>query len=151
MDGKEPYIRQQEEGENLYSRLQKKTLEEVQRLSGKVWTDFNVHDPGVTLADIANYALTETSYKLGFDLADYLTGEGENFNPKRFGLFPPDEVYTTAPVTTEDYRRLFFSHIPELENVWVECDPATGGYTVKIDLPPFNIDAISETVVEMVQ
>lgn len=151
MDGKEPYIRQQEEGENLYSRLQKKTLEEVQRLSGKVWTDFNVHDPGVTLADIANYALTETSYKLGFDLADYLTGEGENFNPKRFGLFPPDEVYTTAPVTTEDYRRLFFSHIPELENVWVECDPATGGYTVKIVLPPFNIDAKSETLVEKVQ
>lgn len=151
MDGKEPYIRQQEEGENLYSRLQKKTLEEVQRLSGKVWTDFNVHDPGVTLADIANYALTETSYKLGFDLADYLTGEGENFNPKRFGLFPPGEVYTTAPVTTEDYRRLFFSHIPELENVWVECDPATGGYTVKIVLPPFNKEIKSETLVEKVQ
>ena len=92
MDGKEPYIRQQEEGENLYSRLQKKTLEEVQRLSGKVWTDFNVHDPGVTLADIANYALTETSYKLGFDLADYLTGEGENFNPKRFGLLPAKSI-----------------------------------------------------------
>ena len=52
MDGKEPYIRQQEEGENLYSRLQKKTLEEVQRLSGKVWTDFNVHDPGVTLKSV---------------------------------------------------------------------------------------------------
>ena len=151
MDGKEPYIRQQEEGENLYSRLQKKTLEEVQRLSGKVWTDFNVHDPGVTLADIANYALTETSYKLGFDLADYLTGEGENFNPKRFGLFPPGEVYTTAPVTTEDYRRLFFSHIPELENVWVECDPATGGYTVKIVLPPFNKEVKSEALVERVQ
>ena len=151
MDGKEPYIRQQEEGENLYSRLQKKTLEEVQRLSGKIWTDFNVHDPGVTLADIANYALTETSYKLGFDLADYLTGEGENFNPKRFGLFPPGEVYTTVPVTTEDYRRLFFSHIPELENIWVECDPATGGYTVKIVLLPFNIDAKSEILVEKVQ
>lgn len=151
MDGKEPYIRQQEEGENLYSRLQKKTLEEVQRLSGKVWTDFNVHDPGVTLADIANYALTETSYKLGFDLADYLTGESENFNPKRFGLFPPGEVYTTAPVTTEDYRRLFFSHIPELENVWVECDPATGGYTVKIVLPPFNKEVKSEALVERVQ
>lgn len=151
MDDKQPYIRQQEEGENLYSRLQKKTLEEVQRLSGKVWTDFNVHDPGVTLADIANYALTETNYKLGFDLADYLTGKGESFNPKRFGLFPPSEVYTTAPVTTEDYRRLFFSHIPELENVWVECDPSTGGYTVKIVLPTFNKDVKSEILVERIQ
>ena len=151
MEGKEPYISQQEEGENLYSYLQKKTLEEVQRLSGKVWTDFNVHDPGVTLADIANYALTETNYKLWFDLADYLTRGGDNFDPKRFGLFPPGEVYTTAPVTTEDYRRLFFSHIPELENVWVECDPATGGYTVRIVLPPFNKEVKSEALVERVQ
>lgn len=138
MDGKQPYIRQQEEGEYLYSRLQKKTLDEVQRLSGNVWTDFNVHDPGVTLADIANYALTEMDYKLGFGLADYLTEEGGQFDSKRSGLFPPGEVYTTAPVTTDDYRRLFFSHIPELENVWVECDAATGAYTVKIVLSPFE-------------
>ena len=55
----EHYIRQLAENENLYSYLQRQTLEEVHRLSGKVWTDFNAHDPGVTLADIANYALTE--------------------------------------------------------------------------------------------
>lgn len=54
-----PYIRQLAENENLYSYLQRQTLEEVHRLSGKVWTDFNAHDPGVTLADIANYALTK--------------------------------------------------------------------------------------------
>lgn len=66
MDDQHPYIKQQAEDESLYSHLQKKTLEEVQRLSGKVWTDFNAHDPGITLADIANYALTETNYKLGF-------------------------------------------------------------------------------------
>ena len=133
-----PYIKQQAEDETLYSRLQKQTLEEVQRLSGKVWTDFNPHDPGVTLADIANYALAETGYKLSFAPADYLTKEGEHFQPQRFGLFPPGEVYTTTPVTAEDYRKLFFSHIPEIENIWVECNPATGGYTVKIDLSPFE-------------
>ena len=47
-----PYIRQLAENENLYSYLQRQTLEEVHRLSGKVWTDFNAHDPGVTLVDI---------------------------------------------------------------------------------------------------
>ena len=69
------YIRQLAENENLYSYLQRQTLEEVHRLSGKVWTDFNAHDPGVTLVDIANYALTEMDYKLGFGTMDYLTGE----------------------------------------------------------------------------
>ena len=137
-DGKQPYIRQQTEEENLYLRLQRETLEKVQQLSGKVWTDFNIHDPGVTLADIANYVLVETDYKFGFGTVDYLTMENGEFCPSRFGLFPPDEVYTTAPVTTEDYRRLFFSHIAELENVWVECDATTGGYTVKVALSPFD-------------
>lgn len=138
MDDQHPYIKQQAEDESLYSHLQKKTLEEVQRLSGKVWTDFNAHDPGITLADIANYALTETNYKLGFGTVDYLTPKNGTFEPKLFGLFPPEEVYTTAPVTLEDYRKLFFAHIPELDNVWVECDTATGGYTVRVVLSPFE-------------
>lgn len=138
MDDQHPYIKQQAEDESLYSHLQKKTLEEVQRLSGKVWTDFNAHDPGITLADIANYALTETNYKLGFETVDYLTPKNGTFEPKLFGLFPPEEVYTTAPVTLEDYRKLFFAHIPELDNVWVECDTATGGYTVRVVLSPFE-------------
>nr|WP_129734245.1 hypothetical protein [Parabacteroides goldsteinii] len=138
MDDKQPYIRQKTEDEELYSRLQRQTLTEVQRLSGKVWTDFNVHDPGVTLADIADYALTELDYKLNFPLSDYLTAEDSTFDPKRFGLFPPDEVYTTAPVTIEDYRKLFFSYIPELENVWMECDKKTGGYIIKVLLSPFE-------------
>ena len=84
------YIRQLAENENLYSYLQRQTLEEVHRLSGKVWTDFNAHDPGVTLVDIANYALTEMDYKLGFGTMDYLTGEDGIFKPERFGLFPPE-------------------------------------------------------------
>ena len=144
------YIRQLAENENLYSYLQRQTLEEVHRLSGKVWTDFNAHDPGVTLADIANYALTEMDYKLGFGTMDYLTGEDGIFEPERFGLFPPEKVYTTAPVTLEDYRRLFFARIPELENVWVECNAATGGYTVKIALPPFEEEDNGKTVVKQV-
>lgn len=137
-DRKEPYIRQKGENEYLYTHLQRQTLEEVQRLSGEVWTDFNAHDPGVTLADIANYALTELDYKLRFDKEDYLTEKSGTLEPERFGLFPPEEVYTTAPVTTEDYRKLFFSYIPELENMWVECDVDDGGYTVSIVLPLFG-------------
>lgn len=61
-----PYIRQLAENENLYSYLQRQTLEEVHRLSGKVWTDFNAHDPGVTLADIANYAFDRNGLQARF-------------------------------------------------------------------------------------
>lgn len=137
---KEPYIKQLREGEALYPKLQARMLDEVQRLSGKVWTDYNVHDPGVTVGDIANHALAELDYKLGFGLPDYLAKKGVPFSPRHSGLFPPEEVYTTQPVTTEDYRRLFLTHIPEIDNVWVDCNPATGGYTVKVMLSPFGVE-----------
>ena len=78
---KEPYIEQQTEGNALYTELQRQTLAEAQRLSGKVWTDYNAHDPGVTLADTANYALTELDYKLGFPLPDYLSDRESAFDP----------------------------------------------------------------------
>lgn len=135
---KEPYIEQQPVEDVLYSKLQAQTLEEVQRLAGRVWTDYNVHDPGITVGDIANYALAELDYKLGFSLADYCVEKGGTFTPGRFGLFPPEEAYTTQPVTTEDYRRLFLAHIPEIDDVYLVCDPQTGGYTVRILLSPFE-------------
>ena len=135
---KEPYIEQQPMEDVLYSKLQAQTLEEVQRLAGRVWTDYNVHDPGITVGDIANYALVELDYKLGFPLADYCVEKGGTFISGRFGLFPPEEAYTTQPVTTEDYRRLFLAHIPEIDDVYLVCDPQTGGYTVRILLSPFE-------------
>ncbi|MEI3154042.1 MAG: hypothetical protein V8S95_02245 [Odoribacter sp.] len=42
----------------VYVALQKDTIDRLQRLSGKVWTDFNAHDPGITILDVLNYALT---------------------------------------------------------------------------------------------
>lgn len=141
---KQPFIRQQAKEDELFSRLQEQTLEEVQRMSGNVWTDFNIHNPGVTLADIANYALTELDYKLGFPLADYLTGEKGVFRPKHLGLFPPEEVYTTAPVTTEDYRRLLLTNIREIENVTVECGDEKGGYNVRFTPSPFEKESKNE-------
>lgn len=148
----EPAIIQEDVDNSLYNRLQQHTLDEVQRLSGKVWTDFNVHDPGVTLMDIANYALTETDYKLRFDLQDYLTTKDGNFDSERFGLFSAEAVYTTAPVTAEDYRKLFYSHISSIDSVWVICNNETGGYTVRIAQSPYekqNEDAIIKQVKEV--
>lgn len=148
---KEPYIEQQDTEDALFTKLQRQTREEIQRMSGKVWTDYNAHDPGVTLADIANYALTELDYKLGFPLADYLTDENGKLDLRRFGLFPPEDVYTTTPVTEDDYRRLFLASIPELANVTVTAHAETGGYTVRIFPSPFEDSKESEALEEQVR
>jgi predicted RNA-binding protein with TRAM domain len=138
MEEKRLYIDQAEVENDLYSLLQKRTLDELQHLSGEVWTDFNPHDPGVTTADIANYALTEVDYKLGFKLQDYLTDSKGNFVPEKYGLFLPEDVYPTTPVTSDDYRKLLLAEIPQLDNVDVVVhDKTQGNYDIKLYLSPF--------------
>ena len=153
--GKEPYIEQLSVEENLYTKLQQKTINEVQRLSGKVWTDYNVHDPGVTLADIVNYALVELDYKLAFPIVDHLSEEDRPFDGKRFGLFSPLESYTTAPITDNDYRKLLLAKIPELDNVKVIPNKETGGYTIQVFLSPLandvNLNSLCEKLKEEIK
>ena len=75
MDERSLYITRPEDGEDLYTALQRQTLSELQRLSGNVWTDYNPGDPGVTVSEAADYVLTETDYRLDFPLEDYLAGK----------------------------------------------------------------------------
>ena len=135
---REPYIVQQSNEEALYTKLQKQTLEYVQRLSGTVWTDYNPHDPGVTLSETANYALTEIDYKYSFPLIDYLVEEDRPFIPERFGLFPPKDVFGGSIVTLDDYKRLFLSSIPEITNLQIDFDALTGAYSVSFVKTPFK-------------
>ena len=136
MSDSQMYISRQPEDE-LYTDLQKRTLDELQNLSGNVWTDYNPHDPGVTIADIANYALTELAYKLGFDLEDYLTDNDGRYPVEKYGLFTDNEVYPVSAVTEDDYRKLILAHFPVIENVKVETDCEQGIYHFRLRLSPF--------------
>ena len=136
MSDSQMYISRQPEDE-LYADLQKRTLDELQNLSGNVWTDYNPHDPGVTIADIANYALTELAYKLGFDLEDYLTDNNGKYPVEKYGLFTDEEVYPVSAVTEDDYRKLILAQFPVVENVKVETDCEHGIYHFRLRLSPF--------------
>ena len=133
------------EGDDLYTVLQRRTLAELQRLAGEVWTDYNPHDPGVTVADAVNYALTETDYKLGFGMEDYLTDTDGTWPVGRYGLFPVSEVYPSAPVTTDDYRRLILARFPMVQNVDVIPDPGSCSYNFILRLSPFFTDEAGVT------
>lgn len=127
-------------GDDLYTELQRKTLDELQRLSGEVWTDYNPGDPGVTIADAVDYALTETDYKFSFPLEDYLAGENDVWTEEVFGLFPSKEVYPSAPVTADDYRRLVLVNFPMIEEVKVETVTSLRIYDFKLRLSSFFTD-----------
>lgn len=137
MDEKGRYITRFPEGQEPYTELQRRTLAELQRLSGEAWTDYNPSDPGVTVADVANYALTETGYRLEFPLEDYLAGKDGSWVQEMYGLFPARSVYPSTPVTAEDYRRAILTRFPMVENATVIPRSGTGQYDVRLRISPY--------------
>ena len=47
-------------------------LDHVRRLSRRLWTDHNIHDPGITTLELLAYALTDLAYRARFPLEDLL-------------------------------------------------------------------------------
>lgn len=142
--GDTPKIVIPKEGESLYDQLQKRALDYVQQLSGKVWTDYNPHDPGVTTLDIVNYALTELDFRLNFPLEEYLAAPNQYFHPEQYGLFGPEKVFSMNPVTPEDYRNLILDTLETVEDVQLkihepENHPSEcyGWYDLSIELSPY--------------
>ena len=143
-------ITRKAEGQDLYSRLQEKALKDIQRIAGKVWTDYNLHDPGVTLLDVLNYVLVETDYRMGFTLPDYLTLPQKEFTPRDHALFAPSEIFPVNPVTETDYRKLFISNIDDLSDVRVIVLPESGTYDFVLDVWPDTTDARRKRILKEV-
>lgn len=101
-----------------YEWLRTKGIEYLQQFSGKLWTDFNVHDPGITILEILCYALTDLAYRTNLPVADLLTAKGTN-GPSTKDYFTARKILTSHPVTIEDYRKLIIDRIPGIQNVWL--------------------------------
>ncbi len=101
--------------------LRRKGLEYLQQLTGQNWTDFNAHDPGITILEQLCYALTDLAYRIDYPMPDLLT---PNYNTPTAGasnaLYPLLQILTTKPVTVNDFRRVIIDRIPEVENAWIE-------------------------------
>ena len=52
--------------------LYQEAIRFLQQLSGEVWTDYNIHDPGVTILEYLCYALTDLGYRTNLDIRDIL-------------------------------------------------------------------------------
>lgn len=143
-------IKRKTEGQDLYSQLQEKSLRDVQRLSGEIWTDYNVHDPGVTLLDTLNYALLETDYRLQFDWQDYLTLPEKGFHPEHHALFAPSAIFPVNPVTVTDYRKLFVSNVEDLSGVRVIVHPESGIYDFALEVWPETSENRKKKIVKEV-
>lgn len=131
-----------------YGDLWRKGLTMIQALAGDHWTDFNAHDPGVTVLEQLCYALTESIYKSGFPVADYLAGPDGCIDYQKQAIYLPEQIFPCRPVTLDDLRKTIFDAVPEVGDVHLEPNPQkglTGLYTIRVRLTAgasHNIDTV---------
>ncbi len=101
--------------EQLYA----KGLEYVQTLASQIWTDYNVHDPGVTTLELLCYALTDLSYRASLPIADLLASKTDNANEMKKQFFTAREILPNRPLTLLDYRKLLID-IEGVKNAWLQ-------------------------------
>ncbi|BDD07346.1 hypothetical protein [Aureibacter tunicatorum] len=106
-----------------FNLLMKRAIEICQRLSGDNWTDYNFHDPGVTILEQLMLALTDLGYRSDFSVDQLLAGEKNKTREevlRENAIYDPLDILTTAPVTDNDYRKFFIDRFYEIGNIWVE-------------------------------
>jgi hypothetical protein len=105
-----------------YEFLRQNGMEFIEKLSSDYWTDYNAHDPGITLLELLCYAITDLGYRTSFKIRDLLTGPEEkpDQDPERQGFFSARKILTVNPWTISDYRKLLID-IEGIRNAWLKC------------------------------
>ncbi|MFD1872677.1 hypothetical protein [Hymenobacter bucti] len=113
-----------------YAALRAEGLACLQRLSGQTWTDYNDHDPGVTLLEALCFALTDVGYRAALPVPTLLAPAAPG--PPAAGLLvPAHHAFANHPVTPNDYKKLLLDQFPgQLRNAWVSvlAAPAAPGH-----------------------
>ena len=103
-----------------FDELMEKGIQLTQKYSGDIWTDYNYHDPGVTILEYLIYALMDLSYRTNLPIEDLFFLNVDNFDSvKNNLLFAPHEAFPIDPYTELDYRKMIIDRIKMVKNAWV--------------------------------
>ena len=122
-----------------YPTFRQAGIDQLQTWVGRDWTDFNEHDPGITLLENFCYALTDLTYRLGYSVPDLLC-QGDR-NPYA-SFYTPAQILTTQPVTLLDLRKLVVD-VRGVGNAWIikVADPSPTVYYHTGTLPDLPSDS----------
>ena len=97
--------------------LRARGFEYIEDLSSKIWTDYNTHDPGITILEVLCYAITELGYRTDFNIKDLMADPNGNIHAHQ-AFFPADDILISAPLTVGDYRKILVD-IVGIKNAWL--------------------------------
>src|SRR6056297_2293023 len=127
-------------GDDLdYSFLRKKGQEYIEQLASDIWTDYNEHDPGITILEMLAYALTDLGARIEMPLENLLAPEDGSTGKIEEQFFNASEILPSNPVTEADYRKLFID-IEGVKNCWLNPYSKTVYADCKHDKLSYNPD-----------
>ncbi len=111
--------------ENDFNSLKEQGIRILQEMSGEIWSDYNLHDPGVTILEQLIFALTELIYLADFNVEDILSPESGEINYNKQALYEPLEIFPSETITTKDYCKAIYDNVKGIRNAWI-IEPQKG-------------------------
>ncbi|MDY0026571.1 MAG: hypothetical protein RBS33_11340 [Lentimicrobium sp.] len=109
--------------EDFY-RLRREGIGYIEQMGSEQWTDYNTHDPGITILEALCYAITDLAYRTGKGIKDILATAvppADKLNPyPDQAFFTARDILTVNPWTTDDFRRLLID-AEGIRNAWLIC------------------------------
>jgi hypothetical protein len=120
-----------------YAYLRQAGLDYIIDLGSNLWTDYNEHDPGITILEALCYAITELGYRTHLPMEDLLTEANGQISSSQT-LYTAKNILTQSPLNKDDYRKLLID-IVGVHNAWLISDDF---YTVNNQIVPAGEIAI---------
>lgn len=114
-----------------FDTLRRSAIGFAQAASGNIWTDYNLHDPGVTLLEQTCFALSEVSFQAVHDTADLLTNDRGDIRFNGLSLFLPEQVLPGDPVTMLDLA-VELTEVHGISRVLLSRGPRSGLFNAVI-------------------
>ncbi|WP_299551337.1 hypothetical protein [Seonamhaeicola sp.] len=126
-----------------YYYLREAGIRYIEQLGNRLWTDYNSHDPGITILEMLCYAITDLGMRMDMPVNDLLASDdpGKSLNSQ---FYKASEIFPSKPVTPLDYRKLFID-IDGVKNCWLTKFEKTVYVDCKNDKLSYNEADFSAT------
>ena len=101
-----------------YNALRTAGIQLLEQTASSKWTDYNIHDPGITTLELLCYILTDLSYRSSFSIPDLLATATDTANNTQKQFYSAKQIFTNKAVTINDYRKLLIN-IDGVKNAWL--------------------------------
>ncbi|HEV8084463.1 MAG TPA: hypothetical protein VGP55_14750 [Chitinophagaceae bacterium] len=126
-----------------FDKLRSESIAYLGNLSGKIWTDHNVHDPGITILEVLIYAVLDLGYRTNLPAVDLFTRAPED-RSKDNNFFTPAQILANNPLTITDYRKLLID-INGVKNAWLEIeDKLPADFCIRENTIPGTVGNLQE-------